>query len=128
MKDQAKFSRREREIMDIIYARGKASAGEIVDVISDHPSRDSVRTLLRILEERGHVKHFKRSREFVYEPTSPIQKIAQSSLQRLLGTFFSGSIQQAVAAHLADPANNVTDDELKHLAQLIRQARGKGRS
>jgi predicted transcriptional regulator len=128
MNEQAKFSRREREIMDIIYARGQASATELAEAIADHPSRDSLRTLLRILEERGHVKHFKKGREFVYQPSRPVHKIAQSSLQRLLGTFFSGSIQQAVAAHLADPASNVTEDELKRLAQLIRQARGKGRS
>lgn len=127
MDKQARFSRREREIMDIVYARGQATATELVKAIADHPSRDSVRTLLRILEERGHVKHHKQGREFVYQPSRPIQKVAQSSLQRLLGTFFGGSIQRAVAAHLADPASNVSDDELKRLTQLIRQRRAKGK-
>lgn len=123
MDEQVKFSRRERQIMDVIYTRGQASATELVDAISDHPSRDSLRTLLRILEERGHVKHFKRGREFVYQPAQPIQKVARSSLQRLLGTFFDGSIQKAVAAHLADPSSEVSDEELKRLEQIIRQAR-----
>ena len=123
MNEQVRFSRRERQIMDVIYACGQASATELVEAISDHPSRDSLRTLLRILEDRGHVKHFKRGREFVYKPAQAIHKVARSSLQRLLGTFFDGSIQKAVAAHLADPASDVSDDELKRLEQIIRQAR-----
>lgn len=127
MNEHARYSRREREIMDLVYARGRATATDLVEAIPDHPSRDSVRTLLRILEERGHVKHTKKGREFVYEPVRPVGQVAQSALHRLLGTFFGGSIQQAVAAHLADPDSKVPDDELKRLAQLIRQARGKGK-
>lgn len=127
MNEHVRLSRREREIMDILYARGQVTASDLVVAIPDHPSRDSVRTLLRILEERGHVKHDKKGREFVYRPARPVQQVARSSLQRLLGTFFGGSIQQALAAHLADPDSNVSDEELKRLAQLIRQARGKGK-
>ena len=127
MNKHARFSRREREIMDIIYARGQATATDLVKAIADHPSRDSVRTLLRILEERGHVKHDKKGREFVYRSARPIQQVAQSSLQRLLCTFFGGSIQRALATHLADPANDISDEELERLATLIRQARGKGK-
>ena len=128
MDEHVRLSRREREIMDFVYARGEVTATELVEAIPDHPSRDSVRTLLRILERRGHVKHYQRGREFVYLPTRPVHKVARSALERLLGTFFGGSIQQAVAAHLSDPRSKVTDEELKRLALLIRQARGKGRS
>jgi predicted transcriptional regulator len=128
MDEHVRLSRREREIMDFVYARGEVTATELVEAIPDHPSRDSVRTLLRILERRGHVRHYQKGREFVYLPTRPVRKVARSALERLLGTFFGGSIQQAVAAHLSDPHSKVTDEELKRLALLIRQARGKGRS
>jgi predicted transcriptional regulator len=116
------LSRRERQIMEAVYARGKASAAEVHRHLPDAPSRTAVRTMLGILEEKGHLKHTKRGREFVYEPTRPRQRVGQSVLRRVLETFFEGSIEKAVAAHLSDPASEATDEELKRLSRLIREA------
>lgn len=127
MDDHIRLSGREREIMDIIYAREQASATDVLSAMADPPSRVSVRTFLRILEEKGHLRHHTRGREFVYSPTRPKEKAAQSALDRVLNTFFGGSLEQAVAVHLARPGANISDYELKRLAALIRQARGKGK-
>lgn len=121
------LSRRERQIMDTIYAHGEASATQVLAGIADPPSRAAVRTLLRILERKGHIRHFKRGREFVYVPVRPRDEAARSALQRVLGTFFGGSIEQAVAAHLAQRGDELNDDELARLAALVRQARERGR-
>lgn len=121
------LSRRERQIMDAIYAHGEASATQVLAGIADPPSRAAVRTLLRILERKGHIRHFKRGREFVYVPVRPRDEAARSALQRVLGTFFGGSIEQAVAAHLAQRGDELNDDELARLAAMIRQARERGR-
>ena len=120
------LSRRERQIMDVIYACGEASAAEVVERIPDPPTRTAVRTMLRILEEKGHLKHRKRGREFIYQPTRPRQRAGQSALRGVLATFFEGSLEKAVAAHLADPATEPTPEELKRLARLIREAKKRG--
>jgi predicted transcriptional regulator len=112
--------------MDIIYARGEASANEVLEGMLDPPSRTAVRTLLRILEEKGHLKHTKKSREFIYKPIRPRTRAGQSALHRVLNTFFDGSLEKAVAMHLADPKARLQPDELKRLAEVIRQARRKG--
>jgi BlaI family penicillinase repressor len=117
------LSRRERQIMEAVYARGKASAAEIHRHLPDAPSRTAVRTILGILEEKGHLKHTKRGREFLYEPTEPRRRVGRSALRRVLETFFEGSIEKAVAAHLSDPASKATIDELERLSRLIREAR-----
>ena len=116
-------SRRERQIMEAVYALEKASAAEVHEHLADPPSRTAVRTMLGILEEKGHLKHAKRGREFVYQPTRQRQRVGQSVLRRVLETFFEGSIEKAVAAHLSDPASQATTDELKRLSRLIREAR-----
>lgn len=121
------LSRRERQIMDIIYGRGSATAVEVVDSLTDPPSKTAVRTLMRILEEKGHLKHVQRGREFVYQPTQPRLRAGRSAFQRVIQTFFEGSLEKAVAAHLADSAANLSSDELKRLADLIHQARNKGK-
>ena len=112
--------------MEIVYARGRATATHVLDDLSDPPSRASVRTFLRILEEKGHLKHGKEGREFVYEPTRPRQRAGLSALRKLLATFYDGSLERAVAAHLADDGPDISEDELKRLAKLIRQVRQKG--
>jgi len=121
------LSRRERQIMDIVYAQGGATAVEVVRSLPDPPSKTAVRTLLRILEEKGHLKHVERGREFVYQPTQPRLRAGRSAFRRVLHTFFDGSLEKAVAAHLADSAGNLSAEELKRLAELIHQARSKGK-
>jgi BlaI family penicillinase repressor len=121
------LSRRERQIMDIVYARGVASASRVLEDMPDPLSRATVRTMLRILEEKGHLKHHKQGREFIYQPTRPRRRVGQSALRRVLNTFFDGSLEQAVAAHLADRGAAPSAEELKRLAELLRQAREKGK-
>jgi len=120
------LSRRERQIMDIVYALGEASATEVLGGLPDPPSRTAVRTMLRILEEKGQLKHRKKGREFIYQPTRPRASAGRSALQRVLQTFFDGSLEKAVAVHLSDPKSGLTAEELKRLADVIRQARRKG--
>src|SRR5688572_2587261 len=102
------LSRRERQIMEVIYTREEATATDVLDNLSDAPTRTSVRTLLRILEEKGHLKHKKRGREFVYYPRRQRERAGQSAFQRLLQTFFDGSLEKAIAAHLADPSAEIS--------------------
>jgi predicted transcriptional regulator len=120
------LSRRERQIMDVVYALGTATAVEVVEQLPDPPGKTAVRTLLRILEEKGHLKHVQKGREYVYQPTRPRLRAGRSALQRVLTTFFDSSLEKAVAAHLGDSAANLSDEELKRLADLIQQARTKG--
>ena len=121
------LSRRERQIMDVIFAHGQATAAEVVSNLPDPPSNTAVRTLLRILEEKGRLKHIQRGREFVYQPTQPRIRAARSAFQRVLKTFFEGSLEKAVAAHLAAPAANLSPEELERLSDLIQQAKNKGK-
>src|SRR5262245_30779824 len=121
------LSRRERQLMDIVFARGEATAMEVFHRLPDPPSRTAVRTLLRILEEKGHLKHVQRGREFVYQPTQPRLRAGRSALERVLHTFFEGSLERAVAAHLADSSADLTAEELKRLADLISKARNQGK-
>lgn len=122
MDDYASLSRRERQIMDIVYARGQATVGEALSDIPDPPSRATVRTLLRILEEKGHLTHRKRGREFVYRPIRRRSRAGRSALRRVVHTFFGGSLSQAVASHLADENTELPREELETLARLIRRA------
>jgi predicted transcriptional regulator len=121
------LSRRERQIMDVIYAQGRATAVEIVRTLPDPPSKTAVRTFLRILEEKGHLKHVQQGREYVYQPIQPRIRAGRSAFQRVLQTFFDGSLEKAVAAHLADTSANLTAEELKRLSKIIQQARNKGK-
>jgi predicted transcriptional regulator len=121
------LSRRERQIMEIIYARGEASAAETSAALPDPPTRTAVRTLLRILEEKGHLKHRQEGLKYVYLPTRPRGRAGRSAFQRVLDVFFDGSLEKAVAAHLGDAATDLSAEELARLAELINQARTKGR-
>ena len=123
MDKQTELSRRERQIMDAVYARGEASATQVVQDLADPPSRTAVRTFLRILEEKGYVKHRKEGREFIYHPIQPRRNVGKSALRRVLKVFFDGSLEKAVAAHLTDAKSELSGDELKRLAGLISQAR-----
>ena len=126
MDEQTRLSRRERQLMDIVYTLGKASVTEVLGHLPDPPTRMSVRTTMRILEGKGHLKHNKRSREFIYQPTRRRRRVGQSALRRVLETFFDGSLEQAVAVHLSDPRSDVSDEERRRLADLILKARKKG--
>jgi BlaI family transcriptional regulator, penicillinase repressor len=122
------LSRRERQIMDAVYARGEASAAEVHGDLPDAPGQTAVRTMLRILEEKGHLKHRQEGLKYIYRPSRPRGRAGRSALKKVLRTFFDGSLEKAVAAHLSDPAAELSPSELERLAELIRQARrGKGR-
>ncbi len=121
--DAPGLSRREREIMDAVFALSEASVSAVLDSMQDPPTRTTVRTLLRILEEKGHLKHRTEGREFIYRPTRTRVKAGRTAMKRVVSTFFDGSLQQAVAAHLADPSAELDPDELKAIEKLIREAK-----
>lgn len=125
MDPNAELSRRERQIMNVIYGDGGATAAEVHAALPDAPSRTAVRTTLGILVRKGWLKHSKRGREFVYRPVRSSNMEARKAFQSLLNTFFSGSIEEAVASHLANPKSAVSDEELANLEGLIREARKK---
>jgi len=125
MDEQSRLSRRERQIMEIVFARGTATATEVRAAMADPPTRTAVRTLLKILEGKGYLQHETRGREFVYQPTQPRRRVGQSALRGLLHTFFDGSLEKALAAHLTDPETHPSPEELKRLARLIGEARKK---
>ena len=127
MADGMELSRRERQIMEVVWRTGEASATVVVAEIADPPSRTSVRTIMRILEEKGHLVHRTVGREFIYRPVRPRHRTGQRALRRVLHTFFGGSFGGALAAHLADPGATLDDAELRRLGQLIKEARTKGK-
>lgn len=120
------LSRRERQIMDIIYERRRATAAEVMEALPNPPSYSSVRTLLRILEVKGHLKHQKEGARYVYMATHPRQSAARSALKQVLRTFFDGSVEKAVAALLSDSDVQISDAEWERLAQMIEQEKDKG--
>ena len=128
MDETSQLSRRERQIMSIVYTQGQASVTEVWRALADPPSRTAVRTLLRILEEKGHLQHEKRGREFIYSPVRPRGAVGRSALKGVLATFFDGSLEKAIAAHLAEPGVEISDEELRRLDHLIREAREKENS
>jgi len=117
------LSRRERQIMEVVYSRGAATADDVVDGLSDPPTRTAVRTFLGILEEKGLLKHDKRGRAFVYRPTQSPGKVGKGAFRRVVETFFGGSLEKALAAHLTDPGGKLTAQEYQRLVELIEQAR-----
>src|SRR5262249_11803181 len=124
---QTSLSRRERQIMEIVYRRGEATAAEILDDIDDAPSYSTVRALLRVLVEKGHLQHREDGPRYVYAPTLSRQKARSSALAQLVDTFFEGSASQAVSALLGSPQTKLSRSELDELSALIEAARGKGR-
>jgi predicted transcriptional regulator len=127
MHQESNLSRRERQIMDILHARGAASAFEVQAALPDPPSYSAVRALLRILEEKGHLKHRTEGAKYVYLPRVSPQAARRSALRRLVGTFFAGSVSQTVAALLQGADTRLSEQELEKLEQLIQQARKEGR-
>lgn len=121
------LSRREREIMDIVHRRGRATAMEIHGDLADAPHAAAVRTLLRILESKGHLRHEKEGPRHVYLATVPRTMAQRSALQHLLGTFFGGSRTAAIAALLDDGDRPLTPAERRQLDGVLRRLRSAGR-
>jgi len=121
------LSRRERQIMDILYARGSASVAEVLDNLPRPPSYSAVRAMLRVLEDKGHLKHRQEGPRYVYEPIQSRARASRTALQRLVHTFFEGSTEQAVAALLDMKGEQLEDAELSRLSELIEKARKEGR-
>jgi len=126
-KELSSLSRRERQIMDIIYSRGKASAAEVMESLPDPPTYSAVRALLRVLEEKGHLLHEQDGQRYVYSPTVERERAKRSALRRVLQTFFDDSAEDAVAALLDISQESLSDGELKRMENLIKQARKEGR-
>lgn len=116
------LSRREREILDILYKQGKASAAEVHTSLPDSPSYSTVRTLLGVLSEKGHIRHEVEGKRFLYLPTRPRQEAARSALKQVLDTFFGGSLAGAARTFLSDDDTNLSEEELAQLSELITQA------
>ena len=123
---QHKLSRRERQIMDILYRKGRATAAEIQADLPEAPSYSAVRALLRILETKGHVRHEQDGPRYVYAPTLPHNNAQRSALRHILQTFFNGSAEQAISALLDDHSTRLSPAELDRLAHLIDHARKSG--
>lgn len=119
------LSRRERQMMDIIYERGQATAADMVGRLQDPPSYSAVRAMLRILEAKGHLRHESQGQRYVFFPTVPREQASRSALRGLVRTFFDGSTTQAVAALLEQ--SRLSDADLARLAELIDEARKEGR-
>jgi predicted transcriptional regulator len=121
------LSRRERQIMDVVYRRGQATAAEVLSDLPDPPSYSAVRAMLRVLEEKGHLRHEANGPRYVFLPTVPREKARRSALRQLVQTFFEGSTEQTVAALLDLSGSRLSDAELDRLSKLIQQARKEGR-
>ena len=120
------LSRRERQIMDILYRRGKATSGEVMEDLPGNSSYSTVRTQLRVLEEKGHVRHEEEGLRYVYVPEVSRGAASKSALKHLMDTFFDGSASKTVAALLGGDARRLSDDELERIARLIAKARKDG--
>jgi len=121
------LSRRERQIMDSIYRRGKATAAEVLSDLPDPPSYSAVRTMLRLLEDKGHLRHEQDGPRYVYVPMVARENARLSALQHLVSTFFNGSAEQAMAALLEISDADLSDEQLGRLQQMIENARTEGR-
>ena len=113
--------------MDVLYRNGRATVAEILAAIPDPPSYSAVRAMLRVLEEKKHIRHEEKDLRYVYLPVVPREKARRSAIAHLLDTFFDGSTEQAVATLLNVSSRDLTDDDYRRLADLIEQARKEGR-
>lgn len=120
------LSRRERQIMDILYRRGKATAVEVMNDLPGKPAYSTVRTQLRVLESKGHVRHQEEGLRYVYSPALPRRTASRSALRHLVDTFFDGSTEKVVAALLGADGGKVPAEELERIAALVEQALKEG--
>jgi predicted transcriptional regulator len=123
---QAALTRRERQIMDILYRRGRATAVEVMEDLPGHPSYSTVRTQLRVLESKGHVRHEEDGVRYVYIPEVPRHAARKSALRHLVETFFDGSTEKVVGALLGGEAARLSDEELERIAAMVAKAKKEG--
>jgi len=121
------LSRRERQIMDAIYRLGRATAAEVLENMPDPPGYSAVRAMLRLLEEKGYLRHEQQGPRYIYLPTLSRDKARQSALKQLVQTFFDNSTEQTVSALLEMSKSRMSDEELERLSALIEKARREGR-
>ena len=121
------LSRRERQIMDIVYAQSEASAADVHAALPEPPSYSAVRALLAILVDKGHLKHRTEQGRYIYTPTRRRAQVGRSALRRVLDTFFEGSLEKAVVSLLQGSDAKLSAEELQRLGQLIERARKEGR-
>lgn len=124
--DHAALTRRERQIMDILYKRGRATAGDVLGDLPGSPHYSTVRTQLRVLEEKGHVTHEEDGVRYVYMPATPRRAARKSALRHLVDTFFDGSAEQVVAAVLGGEGAKLSEEELDRIAELVDKAKKEG--
>jgi predicted transcriptional regulator len=117
------LSRRERQIMDVLFRKGRATAGEVMSALTGQPSDSTVRTQLRVLEAKGHVRHEEEGLRYVYMPVAARRTARRSAIRHLVDTFFDGSPEQLVAALLGGEASRLSQDELDRIAELVDKAR-----
>jgi len=127
MKGQKNLSRRERQIMDIIYEINEATVAQVLEKIPNPPSYSTVRALLRVLEEKGHLKHKQEGPRYIHSPTLPREEARQNALKHLMKTFFDDSTEDIVAALLNISEENLSEQDYKRLVEMIRKARKEGR-
>ena len=121
------LSRRERQIMDIIYRLREATAQEVLDNLEDPPSYSAVRAHLKMLEDKGHLRHTQDGPRYVFLPVVPRKRARRLALKRVLRNFFDNSHEEMIAALIDDSGSNLSEDELKKLSRMINQARKEGR-
>jgi BlaI family penicillinase repressor len=126
-KDHLHLSRRERQIMDIVYQNTEATVAKVLEELPDPPGYSAVRGLLRMLEKKGHLKHRQDGPRYLYFATVPREKARESAIQRLLGTFFEGSVEKAITALLDIESANLSKEELDRLAARIGKEKKRGR-
>jgi predicted transcriptional regulator len=127
MSDSSDLSRRERQIMDAVFALGEATVKQVVESIPSPPTPMAVRRMMHILEEKGHLRRRESGREVVYLPRQTKGKAGRLAFEQVLETFFGGSLEEALAAHLHSRKDQVSDDERQRLIALIEQAQQEGR-
>lgn len=125
--ERSDFSRRERQIMDVIYARGEATAAEVREAIPSPPSYSAVRATMRVLVEKGHLEHRTEGQRYVFRPTVPAPVVREDALKEVVKSFFGGSRARALAALLGNEAEPLSEDEAERMRAMIERARGEGR-
>ena len=127
MPDPSELSRRERQIMDVLFSRGEATVNQIAEALPDPPTAMAVRRMMHILEEKGYLRRREQGREVVYAPKESRDKAGRSAFARVLETFFGGSLEEALTAHLMARQDGVTSVERDRLVKLIKQTEMEGR-